>query len=290
VLGVLALLNFESKGKRYLRQKKLLELLAGESGTIINQLRRYQRISNKKQAEREFSIALNVQGSLTLQAFPEAEGVEFSAFSVTAEQGGGDYYDILEFGSGSFGFVCADIAGKGVAAVLVVVIIRSIIRSNAIPGRGAAEVVSVVNDTISSEVGEERFASLFYCQYDSNSRALNYCNAGHAPLLLYRAEHRSFVRLDSEGMPVGIARDADFAEAYCGLERGDIVVLFTDGLLEATDSDLEQFGVERLKRAIRENKDLSARELSDKIHAELKDFTRGAEQHDDMTLLLMKVT
>ncbi|MDR2734003.1 MAG: PP2C family protein-serine/threonine phosphatase [Spirochaetota bacterium] len=290
MLGVLALLNFESKGKQYPRQRKLLELLVRESGSILNQLRRYQRSFLKKQAEREYAIAHNVQDSLMLRTFPQTEGLDFCAFSIMAAQGGGDYYDIIDFGGGSFGFVCADISGKGVAAALVVVIIRSIIRSNAIPGRGAGEVVSVVNDTISSEVGEERFASLFYCQYDARSRALNYCNAGHAPLLLYRAAHKSFARLDSEGMPVGIAQDASFGEAYCGLERGDIALLFTDGLLEATDADLEQFGVERLKRVVQENKDLSARELSDKIHAVLRDFMKSDEQLDDATLLLMKVT
>jgi len=290
MFGVLALLNFESKGKQYPRQKKLLELLVRESGPVLSQLRRYQRSFLKKQSEREYAIAHNVQNSLMLRSFPQAEGLDFYAFSIMAAQGGGDYYDIIDFGGGSFGFVCADISGKGVAAALVVVIIRSIIRSNAIPGRDASAVVSVVNETISSEVGEERFASLFYCQYDARSRALNYCNAGHAPLLLYRAAHKSFTRLDSEGMPVGIAQDADFGEAYCGLERGDIAILFTDGLLEAADADLEQFGVERLKRVVQENKDLSARELSDKIHTMLKDFMKGAEQLDDATLLLMKVT
>jgi sigma-B regulation protein RsbU (phosphoserine phosphatase) len=289
VLGVLTAVNFSCRGKRYMRQKKLLALLAEECGPILQQLRRYQRVLLKKQAEREFSIAHGVQRNLMLKTLPEAEGVEFAAFSKIAKEGGGDYYDILDFGVGRFGFVCADIAGRGVAAALLVVVIRSIIRSNALPDSGAGEVVGVVNDTISAEAGEERFASLFYCQYDAKTRALNYCNAGHAPLLLYRAAHGSFAQLDTAGMPVGITKDVPYDQAYCSLYPGDIVILLTDGVLEATNAEYEQFGMARLQKVIRENIDLSARELSDKIHTVLEEFVKGVEQHDDATLLIMKV-
>ena len=290
VCGVLAALNFPCEGKRYFRQKKLLALFAEECGPVLQQLRRYQSVLMKKQVEREFSIAQGVQHNLMLKTFPTAEGVEFAAFSKIAKEGGGDYYDLLDFGSGRFGFVCADIAGKGVAAALVVVIIRSIIRSNALPDRVASEVVSVVNDTISAEVGEERFASLFYCHYDAQFRALNYCNAGHAPLLLYRAAHDSFAQLDTEGMPVGIEEGVAFGQAYCSLHPGDMTILLTDGVLEATNAEYEQFGMARLQKVIRENIDLSARELSDKIDMVLGEFIGSVEQHDDATLLLMKVT
>jgi len=290
VLGVLAFVNFPSSGGRFARQKKLLTFFIDESCPILGQLRRYQRVLMKKQTEREFSIAHEVQRNLMPRSFPKAAGADISAFSRIAKEGGGDYYDLLDFGSGRFGFACADIAGKGVAAALVVVIIRSIVRSNALPGRGASEVVGVVNDTISAEVGEERFASLFYCQYDARFRALNYCNAGHAPLLLYRLNHGSFAQLDTGGVPVGIEKGVEYGQAYCGLEAGDVALLYTDGVLEAVNADFEQFGMDRLQQIIRENIGLSACELTDKIHTALEDFAGGTEQRDDATLLLIKVT
>ena len=170
------------------------------------------------------------------------------------------------------------------------VIIRSVIRSNALPGRDASEVVRIVNNTVSSEVGEERFASLYYYMFDTRHRTINYCNAGHTPLLLYRADHGSFARLDTEGMPIGIELDVEYGQASCSLQPGDVVVLFTDGVVEAMNGELEQFGLERLQRVIRENNVLSARELTDKIYGNMTEFVGKAEQHDDATLLLMKVT
>lgn len=289
VYGVLVALNARSRGGFSLKQKRLAGLLASEAGPVLRKLYLYQRVLAKKQAEREFSIAVNIQRKLMPQDFPNQDGVEIAAFSKVAKEGGGDYYDLLDFGEGRFGFVCADIAGKGVAASLVMVIIRSIIRSNAIPGRDAADVVSIVNNTVSSEVGEERFASLYYYQFDTRFKTINYCNAGHTPLLLYRADHNSFARLDTEGMPIGIEKDVGYGQACSSLQAGDIAVLFTDGVVEAMNADLEQFGLERLRRCIHENNVLSARELTDKIYEAINSFVGGAEQHDDATLLLMKV-
>ncbi len=289
VYGVLVAVNSRT-GKGFgTRQKRLAGLLVSEGGPVLRQLHLYQRVLAMKQAEREFSIALDIQHKLMPQTFPEREGVQISAFSRIAKEGGGDYYDLLDFGEGRFGFVCADIAGKGVAASLVMVIIRSIIRSNAIPGRDASDVVSIVNNTVSSEVGEERFASLYYYQFDTRFRTINYCNAGHTPLMLYRADHGSFARLDTDGMPIGIEKDVEYGQASSSLQPGDIAVLFTDGVVEAMNADLEQFGIERLQHCIRENNVLSARELTDKIYEAMNSFVGGAEQHDDATLLLMKV-
>lgn len=289
VYGVLVAINARSRGGFSLRQKRLAGLLASEAGPVLRKLHLYQRVLAMKQAEREFSIALDIQHKLMPQSFPEQDGIQIAAFSRIAKEGGGDYYDLLDFGEGRFGFVCADIAGKGVAASLVMVIIRSIIRSNAIPGRDASDVVGIVNNTVSSEVGEERFASLYYYQFDTRFRTINYCNAGHTPLLLYRADHGSFARLDTDGMPIGIEEDVEYGQASSGLQSGDIAVLFTDGVVEAMNADLEQFGMERLQQCIRENNVLSARELTDKIYEAMNSFVGGAEQHDDATLLLMKV-
>ena len=288
ILGVLSILNKESAMFFSEADLSLLQTLGDQAAITLNQVALYQEMLKKKQDEKELSVAGDIQRGLLPQEFPEFEKIEISAFSHAAKGVGGDYYDLLDFGNGKVGLICTDVAGKGVPAALVMVMIRSVLRTYANHDKEAKDVISTVNDTISGEVTEERYATMFYFVFDSEYKILNYCNAGHGPLLLYRRNLDSFAMLDTEGMPVGIAPDVEYGQEYTSLHSGDIAVMYTDGITECMNHDREQYGIERLKECLRRNKDLPAGELTDTIYKEMKEFADGAPQHDDETLLLMK--
>jgi len=288
ILGVLSIINKESMMFFTEEDLSLLETLGDQAAITLNQVGLYQEMLKKKQDEKELILAGDIQRGLLPQKFPEFEKIDISAFSYSAKGVGGDYYDLLDFGNGKVGLICTDVAGKGVPAALVMVMIRSVLRTYAKHDKEAQDVISTVNDTISGEVTEERYATMFYFVFDSEYKILNYCNAGHGPLLLYRRNLDSFAMLDTEGMPVGIAPGVEYGQEYTSLQSGDIAVMYTDGITECMNYDREQYGLERLKECLRRNKDLPARELTDSIYEEMKEFADGAPQHDDETLLLMK--
>jgi sigma-B regulation protein RsbU (phosphoserine phosphatase) len=170
------------------------------------------------------------------------------------------------------------------------VMIRTVIHLLAPEARNAGHAVSMINRGVAGQVGIERFATLSYLLLDPESGELEYCNAAHHPLLIYRAEQADFDVYDTGGLPVGIDADAEFASASLKLEPGDRLVLCTDGITEAMNSAGDQFGEARLRETIREGvrAELSSRELMERIFAAADEFAGEAAQHDDQTLIVVR--
>jgi len=288
VMGVMSILNKETALFFTEADYSMMTTLADQTAITLNQVKLYEDMLTKKQAEKELSVAGDIQMGLLPQTFPDFDGVDIYAFSYAAKGVGGDYFDFIDFGGGKIGVTVTDVAGKGVPAALVMVMIRSVLRSFASADREANDVVTTVNNGIAGEVTTERYATMFYFVFDTEYKILNYCNAGHGPLLLYRQNLDSFADLDTEGMPVGILAGNEYGQEYTSLHSGDIAILYTDGITECMNFNREQYGEERLKSAVRRNKDLPVKEICDIIYKEMKEFADGAPQHDDETLLLMK--
>ncbi len=288
IMGVMTILNKESALFFTEADYSMMNTLADQTAITLNQVKLYEDMLTKKQAEKELNVAGDIQMGLLPQTFPEFDGIDIYAFSYAAKGVGGDYFDFIDFGGGKIGVTVTDVAGKGVPAALVMVMIRSVLRSFASSDREANDVVTTVNNGIAGEVTTERYATMFYFVFDSEYKILNYCNAGHGPLLLYRKNLDSFALLDTEGMPVGILAGNEYGQEYTSLHSGDIAILYTDGITECMNFNREQYGTERLKNAVRRNKDLPVKEICDIIYKEMKEFADGAPQHDDETLLLMK--
>ncbi len=288
ILGVMSIINKESAPVFSDADFSLMETLGDQAAITLNQVKLYQEMLEKKQSEKELSVAGNIQMALLPTEFKDYDKIDVSAFSHAAKGVGGDYYDLIDFGNGKVGIIMTDVAGKGVPAALIMVMIRSVLRTYAKEDREARDVITTVNNTIAGDVTEERYATMFYFIFDSEYKILNYCNAAHGPLLLYRSNLDSFALLDTEGMPVGILPDVEYGQEYTSLHSGDIAVLYTDGITEAMNLNREQFGLDRVKKIVRENKHLRAKELTDMIYEQVEEFVGAASQHDDQTLLLMK--
>ncbi len=266
----------------------LLETLGEQAAITIKQLQMYQQVLEKKQAEKEISVAAEIQSSLIPHTFPNAERYDIYGFSIPAKGVGGDYYDYIDFSNNKIALTMFDVSGKGVPASLIMVMIRSILRTIASLNQDTREVLIKLNDTIAGEIVEDRYATGYYLLFDAEKGIMSYTNAGHGPLMLYRSNQDNFEFLDTDGMPVGIMSGVEYGQNYTILEKGDIAVLYTDGITEAMNMAHEEFGMERFKEVIRKYKRETARDIANKILEAVTSFAGAAPQHDDETLLVLK--
>lgn len=287
VFGVLSCVDDE---KSFLESDLgLLETLGEQAAITIQQIQMYQEILEKKQAEKEIGVAGEIQGSLIPHSFPISDKYNMYAFSIPAKGVGGDYYDYIDFGNNKVAITMFDVSGKGVPAALIMVMIRSILRTIATLDEETNDVMTKLNNTISGEIVEDRYATGFYLLFDAERGIMSYTNAGHGPLVLYRAGKDEFEFMDTDGMPVGIMSGIEYGKGYTTLEKGDIAILYTDGITEAMNNEHEEYGMERFYATIRQNKRAPSEEISNKVLEDVKRFAAGAPQHDDETLLIFKM-
>ncbi len=266
----------------------LLETLGEQAAITITQIQMYQEVLEKKQAEKELGVAGEIQASLIPHSFPQSDKFDIFGFSIPAKGVGGDYYDYIDFGNNKVVLTMFDVSGKGVPAALIMVMIRSILRTVASLNEDTKDVIARLNNTIAEEIVEDRYATGFYLLFDAEKGIMSYTNAGHGPLILFRAATDDFEFLDTEGMPIGIMSGVDYGQSYTILEKGDIAILYTDGISEAMNLNHEEFGLERFKEVVRINKREGAREICNRVLESVTSFCGTAPQHDDETLLVLK--
>ncbi len=267
----------------------LLETLGEQAAITIAQFQMYQEILEKKQAEKEIGVAAEIQSSLIPHTFPFSQKYDVYGLSIAAKGVGGDYYDYIDFGNEKIVLTMFDVSGKGVPAALIMVMIRSILRTIATLNDDTRDVMAKLNNTISLEIVEDRYATGFYLLFDGEKGIMSYTNAGHCPLILYRSHSDEFEFLDTEGMPIGIMSGVEYGQNYTIMERGDIAILYTDGITEAMNFKHEEFGFDRLKEVIRQYKRESSKEICNKIIEAIKVFAGNAPQHDDETILVLRM-
>lgn len=201
---------------------------------------------------------------------------------------GGDGYDFLPLPLHRLALAIGDASGKSLPAALIMASVLASLRTAAFfAGDRPAAVLDAVNRQLHTASPVDRFATLFYGVFDSATRTLRYANAGHYPPLVIR-RNGSLLPLDGAGLPLGILPGSIYEEGFVQLDRGDLVIAFTDGVIEAPCSSGEEWGLERLTRTALENKALSAAALVDAIFAAMDEFSAGRET-DDATVVVLHV-
>lgn len=269
-------------------------MLASEFNKMTDQLLLYQREMEKKaKLDEQLEIARRIQQDLIPSEGIENDWLSISGFYKAASGVGGDYYDYVEIGSSKYGIIMSDVAGKGVPASLMMMMIRSIFKSLINTGiSSTSEIVTLMNNTLAADISSDRFATLLFGIYDVRERVFRYTNAGYGPLLIYRRDEKKCELLESKrgSIPIGVMDDIKYEEEDpLKMEAGDIVVLFTDGIHEARNEREEEFGLERLLSIVPGYSKKDSGEIASGIVKEVLTFTGSAEQYDDMTLLVMKV-
>ncbi|MFA6079492.1 MAG: CHASE2 domain-containing protein [Candidatus Omnitrophota bacterium] len=239
--------------------------------------------------ENELGIAKKIQESFLPKSLPEAVNVDIAAAMFTARQVGGDLYDFVGFGPDRLGVMIGDVSGKGVPASLFMAMVMGRFRSLASPDTKPQDVLLKLNTTLVKESMSNLFVTVFYSILDMKNMVISYSNGGHLPLIHLSAGGKlEFLDCD-EGAPLGLM-DGPYVGRETHFGRGDIFVFYTDGITEAMNPRLDMYEKERLSSVIRSHASLSSKALLNAIEKDVRKFEPKASQHDDMTLIAIKIT
>lgn len=290
VIGVLAL---ESNRKNAFNEihGRLLENIANHLSIAIVNARLYaEQVMRERQLEHEILMARDVQRSMIPETAPHIRGFEIAARLEPALNLSGDFYDYIPLSDRQLGIMIGDVSGKGVRAALGMAASRSILRSVARRGHGPARVLRDANMRLHRDLGRQLLLTMVYALLDAETRTLQYCNAGHNSPLHVNAAGR-WRALKTGGLLLGVFDKQSYKSETLYLERGDVVFFYTDGLAEAHTPPPEKidFGESRIVDLVVSHRHLKASALLDVVIRQINEFTAGAHQHDDMTLLVIKV-
>ncbi len=250
-------------------------------------------VAQRERLNREIEIAREVQERLFPQSLPVIAGIDYSGACRPALGVGGDYYDFLSLPNGDLGIAIGDVSGKGIAAALLMASLQASLRGQALAGTtDLAQLMSNVNRLVFEATPPNRYATFFYGQYSQHTRTFRYVNAGHNPPFILRKTSGGtihVIRLDAGGIVVGLFPETPYQQGYLKLEPGDVFVGFTDGISEAMNRAEEEWGEEKLIPAAAAHADKPACEMIPSLIADADRFADGAPQHDDMTLVVLKV-
>jgi len=242
----------------------------------------------KNRIESEVKMATLVQESFLPEATPVTSGFKFVAKTVPAKFVGGDFYDFIELEQDKLGMVLGDVSGKGVSAALYMARLMSDFRYVAMLDPQPGEVIRQVNKIVTRRSRNGMFATAVFMLLDVKSKKLKVCNAGHHSMLIRRGDSEILETGKAGGIPLGIFESSTYSEEEIQLFPGDVVFLYSDGVVEPVNDEMEQFGMDRLRSMIVESNGMP-KEILKQVENAIQTFTRDAPQFDDMTFLVFKV-
>ncbi|HZQ22758.1 MAG TPA: SpoIIE family protein phosphatase [Terriglobales bacterium] len=271
--------------------KQLLASVASQAGIALENIalaeQMAQRLEAEHRIEQEMEIARAVQSRLLPQDTPPLRTLDYAGQCIQARVVGGDYFDYLDLAPGKVGFVVADISGKGISGALLMANLQANLRSQyAVALQDVPRLLHSVNRLFYKNTDPGRYATLFFAYYDDADHRLQYINCGHNPPLLLRDDGQT-ERLSATATVLGLFEDWECSVGSCELRPGDTLVIYTDGVLEATNAAQEEFGECRLINAARACRNERSADLLRKIADEVQGFSSG-EQADDITLLILR--
>ena len=315
------LVKNEERGKLYVfsndsqyvwtqTRRKLLQLVADQTAVAIANSELTLELRAKERQDREIEIASEIQDRLLPRQCPEIKGLDLAARCVTANRVGGDYYDFIPTnydqlrpdGKNSQGepvssvpwsIVIGDVMGKGVPAGLIMTMTRGMLRAEVLNRNSPAQILHHLNRVMYADLdNSHRFVTLFYSEYDPETRILSFSNAAHNPPLLWKSSQNIMGSLDTEGSLIGFDGDSQYQDAQVKLTYGDVLLYYTDGFTDAVNDNGDRFDEDNLKRVLRQACEVSstAQEILNYIFEQVQQFIGSGNNHqDDMTLVIMRV-
>ena len=285
VIGVLYLDGREGRGMVSLATIAALETLATEAALAIESARLYDESAEKARIDRDLHLAADIQRALLPAPTCRRAFFEIAAAAAPSRTVGGDFFDYLDLEDGAVGFTLGDVAGKGPSAALLAVAVLNNFAALAPVCGNPAELMSRVNSALLRRAVEARFATMFYAVATPEG-ALRYCNAGQDPPIVVSRDGDEW--LETGGSVLGLFPDVPYDAGVVMLRPGDLVILYSDGITEARNVGGEEFGRERLLEVVRHCRGTDAPTTRDRILAEVRQFSAGAVQYDDITVLVFR--
>ncbi|MEE8585660.1 MAG: SpoIIE family protein phosphatase [Acidobacteriota bacterium] len=287
VLGILYLDSTKTMHALSGLDQKILDKLANEAGNVMEKLDMLRGLQERQVMEQELALARETQVNLLPQELPRFEGFLIRAFSRPTRQVGGDFYDFISLKNGNLAGILADVSGKGVSASLLSSSLQGALHMQLRSDASPEAVFNELNLYVCERSQPNRFVTLFFFTLDSQGKGV-YLSAGHNPAYIHRASSGQVEELGSAGLILGAFDFATYESNPLELEPGDILLVYSDGLTEAANPEEELFGEENLIQLIRQHGGDGAELLEEKIFEALDEFTRGMDQTDDITFMLIE--
>jgi serine phosphatase RsbU (regulator of sigma subunit)/putative methionine-R-sulfoxide reductase with GAF domain len=295
ILGVIAISRNKTEPPFNNDDVRLLTLFASQAAIALTNARQYEElqklytaVKEKERLDSELTMAHTIQASLLPKRLPNIAGWEVAACWDAAREISGDFYDCFPVPGGRWGFVIADVAGKGVPAALFMALCRTLTRTFSMDGRPPKEAIARVNDLIIADSYSEWFVTLFYGLLDPKWGILTFVNAGHPRPLLLRKMGNKIEKLAADGIALGVFEGITLEEKAVQLDPGDLVLLYTDGISEAMDTGGNLYGDRRIHSQLSRSAQLEPEAILDNLQKDIGAFSKGRSQADDLTALLIK--
>jgi sigma-B regulation protein RsbU (phosphoserine phosphatase) len=244
--------------------------------------------SERSDIEREASMAEGIQKTLLPAKLAPIGSFTFGALTQTARGVCSDYYDVIQTKADKAVVALGDVAGKGVAAGLVMVMMSAILRLVTASTKDMATLMTWVNRGVAGQVDLDHYATLGLLALDTTTGIVEFSNANQQPLLIYRLEADAVETVDMKSIPIGVEKATAYASKRLRLSAGDILLMYTDGVIEAMNEQGKQYGRKNLAMALRRSRDLPVREIAEAIIGEVQDFSGKTRQHDDETVVVVR--
>ncbi len=286
--GILCLGNKLTRTSFSADDASLLNLLAGQIAIALENIELYKEKIAKQRIEEEISLAREIQQMLLPNHVPQGKNFEISAMNIPSKEVGGDYYDFIELDDQHIGIAIGDIAGKGIPGALLMSNLQAALRASAWQYRKPELVMNKINNQLAHTTSAEKYATFFYGIFDTKKLTFTFSNAGHNyPIIKMRDGAHCF--LSEGGLVIGVQPDFPYKSSQVKLSPGDTIVFYTDGITEAMNVNVEEFGEKKLIDIILHNPFHTAEELRNLIYEEMIRFTRGTPQYDDLTLIVLRI-
>ena len=288
ILGVIYIDNRMITGIFNEKDLELLIAIASTAVIAIENARLYEVAVEKGRMERELQMAYRVQSSLIPREMPKIPGWEFAACWQPARVVSGDFYDLIPISHGELKFVIADVTDKGMPAALFMALTRTIVRASCETLESLAEGITKTNQLICTDSALAMPVTLFAGKINIKTGQMIYVNAGQNPPMYYKAEEGKFVNLTRTGMFLGFEENAKFQQKSIFLRPGDLLICYTDGVLDAVDDQWEAFEMERFQAVVDKNLSATPNELLEAIEEAVCKFIGDVLPYDDITILIIK--
>lgn len=268
---------------------KAAKVLTSFASSAVNSVYAFHEIVEHSELTREAELACKLQKNLHPKLLPAIPSVTIGNYFNTAEGVCGDYYDVIPSRKDRISFVLADVAGKGMNSLMIMIMLRAILRLVVNTTQSAATILSWANRGISNESTIDHFASLALINYDSTTGKIQFATAGTTPVYIYRAETKEIKKVSSPSEPIGVEKTTQYVDNEADVKSGDIIVMYTDGLVETVNESGVPYTAGKLTQLIAQNSNLSGKEIANLVKSDIKKFSGSAHQHDDQTLLVIKI-
>jgi sigma-B regulation protein RsbU (phosphoserine phosphatase) len=286
---VIGALNIESDQLSFFSENDLemLRFFADAAAISIEKAMLHRQLLDKKKIEDQLEIARKVQTHLLPSISPEIPGYDIAGLCIPTWQIGGDYFDYVWLTDDRLGIVVADVSGKGVPAALIMATFRAVMRSHIGEETGLSDILQDVNAHLQESLGSNAFVTSVYGVLDTKTGRFRYINSGHnLPKLLHADGSKE--ELERRGMPLGISENARYDAGEITLASGDLLVLYTDGVVETENRSRSEFSAERLERTLRQSWDQPASVMIQEVVQATQQFSGSANFQDDFTLVIIK--